>query len=370
MTTTVGLFFDKDMLISKRHLINTFLSRIGPPRSNNILFIVIPEKDLIELERIKKGDKRLEFINKPEFGIIYSIWTTYSMTTKEIFIDGCNQRFVLQFIDAVRLHFEDDFYIVSEYNKELLKDGFASPKACKENSICIYKKNNSELSEPEMTSREMEYIQSQKESEICSMNIQLDKKAVTFLQHITRAGVKGGDDGHLQREIFGSLSITTNKKGDDGKIIHVLGVDMPSLQFGEKEVVSSVNPNLYTFHSHPYQAYIRNNTTMGFPSSADYVSTYIMYTIGMIVHFVAAIEGLYVVSVNPKSSILEKKTNEIEQFIKKNFKIDKKSVTDLSQYLKTVNDIGLFNVKLLNWENATNSFSVQFNKQNKTCNIR
>lgn len=365
MLTSVGIFLDITIL-EKREYLKNFLRKVGEPSNHNLLFLIIPEKDLIVLESMTKGQERLNYIDTVD--ILYSLWTDIDMDKKEVSLGNCRPEYILQFIDAMRLNFEEDFIIVSELQENLIQFGFESPTECKKDKICVIKKNNSSKVDAEETYRDIEFIKSQKSSDRCSIKLQINKKSVDFLKHIVRAGVKEKKDGRHQREIFGSLSIVGNKKGKP--VVYTLGIHMPSLQFGEKEQVDSAVPSLYTFHSHPYQAYIRNKTTMGFPSVSDFIATYLMYEMGMIVHFVASMEGLYIVSVDIDSKHLQKSKRDVKQFITKSYKVDRKKIKNLDHYLKLINDIGLFNVRLISWESADTPFDVQFNKSDNKCIIR
>ena len=365
MLTSVGIFLDTSIL-DKREYLKNFLRKVGYPTKHNLLFLIIPEKDLIALEGMPKGQERLNYIDG--VSVLYSLWTDIDIDMKEVSLGHCKPEYVLQFIDAMTLSFEEDFIIVSELKENLIQLGFSSPTQCKKDKICVMKKNNNSKADAEETYRDIEFLKSQKSTDRCSIKLQLNKKSVDFLKHIVRAGVKEKKDGRHQREIFGSLSIVGNSK--DKSIVHTLGVHMPSLQFGEKEQVDSAVPSLYTFHSHPYQAYIRNKTTMGFPSVSDFIATYLMYEMGMIVHFVATMEGLYIVNVDIDSKHLQKSNRDIKKFITKSYKVDRKTIKNLHHYLKNINEIGLFNVRLVSWESAGNPFDIQFKKSDNKCIIR
>jgi hypothetical protein len=157
---------------------------------------------------------------------------------------------------------------------------------------------------------------------------------------------------------------------ENGDIIYELKIDRNSLQYGSTENVSNAVPYLYTFHSHPYQAYRRHKTVFGFPSASDYVAMYMLHKLGAIIHFVASLEGLYIIHVNLESPLLATPKKEVINHIKKNYNIKKNSVKDLKINIEKINQQGLFVLDLIPWETKNKKIKVFFNKTNDNCVIR
>jgi hypothetical protein len=269
----------------------------------------------------------------------------------------------------MNLYFEESFNIVSEYNDIVIKNGFKNPFICHKNKICIYKPNTFIKNEPlDSIKRDVQYISTQQPNQSCEMKIKIELESFEFLKYITKAGVTNEADGRYQREVFGRLSIY---KSEDinGAIIYILRLNRSQLVHGGKEGVKAT-PSLYTFHSHPYQAYLNHKTEYGFPSVSDYISMFIMYKIGMILHFVASIEGLYVIYVNPESSILNKPNDYIMSYIKTHMTMDRYKLRHINDYVKFINDSNLFKLQLIKWDNPNVTIDVQFNKTAGNCVIR
>ena len=60
----------------------------------------------------------------------------------------------------------------------------------------------------------------------------------------------------------------------------------------------------FTFHTHPSEAYLRHNLSLGWPSTQDYITSVYSMINGCAAHFVISKEGVYVISLT-KESIIE-----------------------------------------------------------------
>ena len=118
-------------------------------------------------------------------------------------------------------------------------------------------------------------------------------------------------------EVSGKLKPTKNH----------FNIDKRSIQIGGKDEADIVE-YLYTFHTHPKDAYILYNTELGFPSKGDfgvYLESFIKFN--NLIHFVITLEGIYSITINPyfiNKKLLKKNT---DKYIRKNFSIDKQNFT-------------------------------------------
>ena len=138
-------------------------------------------------------------------------------------------------------------------------------------------------------------------------------------------------------------------------------IDKSSLKSGEEDAISA-KPSLYNFHSHPFSAYLKYRVNYGPPSAQDYKSIFMLVTrFNTIVHFVATIEGLYVVSFNPENLKMDQK--EADDLISKMEYDDVETMAELNAYIDRVNSVGLFSVKLIPWNSTEfNHIEVEFPK--------
>lgn len=367
----IGIFFDVQHLISYTPLLLQ-RSRYDSSSRNNLLFLIITDDTMRKLDSLSPGQGRIDFVNSLPFvnSIIYFLYTCYDLNDKSISLGKCDPRYVIVFLNTVALYFEASFHVTSEYKEYLIDNGFTDPKFCDKDKICLYKQNVFSPSVDRVAVKlDLDYVHSQQSHKYCNIQLQLTPETLHYLRYITMAGVTHESDGRFQREIFGVLRIANNKQTSEG-IVYTLEIDKNSTMHGETESVSSITPYLYTFHSHPYQAYLRHESKLGFPSCSDYIAMYILFAIGMIVHFVSSIEGLYVIHVNPSSSLLTQKSQKIIDYIKKTLNIDKKSVSNIHEYVEMVNKGGLFFLEFIPWEQTSHVIKIQFTKTKGNCIIR
>ena len=160
----------------------------------------------------------------------------------------------------------------------------------------------------------------------CYIKCRFPSKTVTFLKSMSNMGSSLNKDGNItQKEMAGSMKIVGNNKTDTGEIIYDITINENSIILGEEEGVDVAN-SVYNFHTHPREAYINHNTSLGWPSCQDFKGYFLsMIKNGTIFHIVIALEGLYVISITKywadKIHILKVNLPKIENFISKHFDI-------------------------------------------------
>lgn len=339
---------------------------------NNLLFIIIPENIFKELENKKQGYERTSYFNSQEFikNIQYHFCTSYDKKENIVRLSGCDEKHIQLFLDTIHLNFEESVRIIAPFNEKLIEKGFESPEICgmKESDICLTRENkfvNKDKIDPKRVEHDLKFVKNQKNQKFCNINLQIDQPSLDFLNHLTKAGVTKTDTGRSQKEYFGQFSITETRE-TQGNILYTLSVDKDTLISGEEEKIEATG-SVYNFHSHPYEAYLNHKVKYGVPSISDYVSVYILSKQGTIIHFVATLEGVYAISLNPDFPILKKPHNKVVQFIEKNMPFAREN---LEKYLKYVNSVGMFQVELLPYKPT--KINAQFEKQGKfrNCVIR
>lgn len=349
------------------------LKIVKQPCEGNLLFVVIPEKVFEKLESKPKGNERTTFFNSPEFlkSIVFSVCTTYDNRNKIIQMQPEVKPYTQLFLDTVHLNFEESVRVVAPFDETLISKGFESPSICKEDgSICLERKNQYKIGdqykieaeikkEKEMVLNDLAYVQKQRGKKFCDILLKIDLDSLRFLKYLTRAGVTKTSRGRSQKEFFGQFRISDAKE-ENNNIVYTLTLDRKTLISGEEEKIEA-SGSVYNFHSHPYQAYLKHKVKYGVPSIADYTSVYILSKRGTIIHFVATLEGVYAISINPDFHILQQGDAKVVDFIERRMPCDRDNLT---KYLKYVNSVGLFQVELLPYEKSV-KVNARFHKKGK-----
>ena len=230
--------------------------------------------------------------------------------------------------------------------------------------ICLYlgeKEQN--ISNTDHIKREYEFLSTQLSNDYCEIILKLKESALDKLKRII------SENKDETKEIFGSFKIVENSK-QGGNIVHTLDIVDSSLRSGSTDDVSA-SPTVYNFHTHPVSAYKMYKVKYGPPSVQDYTSIYTLCKKhNCVVHFVASIEGIYVVYLLPSVTGSEKT---ILNKIEKQFKYNDKKM-DLYQYIDRINSLGIFSVSLRPWDatDLRKGVRINFRKSGEwgNCKIR
>lgn len=315
--------------------------------SCNILFIVVDEVLFKELDG---STDRKAFVNSEKFirGIIYAMCTIYNEKNKTISIEPCAPQYIQLFLDTISRFFEDSITIVAAYDEGIIDKGFSNPIICgPSGEVCLLKRNTIQQVDKRSVEAHYNFIVSQKDKPHCGLVLRLEQPTVDFLKHICNAGVTESGGTRSQKEFFGRFIIKNTETIGDQTVV-TLEIDQSSLKSGGEDDIDA-KPSLYNFHSHPYNAYMKYKVNYGPPSVQDYKSVFMLVTqYSTVVHFVATLEGLYVVSFNTDKYNLS--TKEAEKIIKGFEYDDVDTLPELYAYLEGVNRAGIFNVVLIPWD--------------------
>jgi hypothetical protein len=372
----IGLIIDKKTYGDKLNFLNFDDNNDD---NNNLIFLVFKENYFRNFHRKEKEEKRkilssLEFREK----IVYSLCAKYDKKDKTItIIKDCEEKFLNLLFKTLSTFFEDDIKIIVPYKESLIEKGFNDPHFCNVNDkkICLSKRNkiNNVNINKQLFKYELAYMKSQKDKAFCSITIRLNKETIHFLKNICVSGVTDDGNGKTsQKEVFGKFDIN-NVYIEKGNITHVLRLDETSIIIGEDDNIQAP-PSLYNFHSHPFQAYLKYKTEFGVPSVSDYMAVYrLVKFYNTIVHFVASLEGLYILSINPETPfLLEKSIKKIDKFCEKNFDYEIGKLKNVQEYIDKVNKHDFFRLRLISWEDLgiDNDIIIKFNKVGENCIIR
>lgn len=364
----IGVIFEKDMIKEA----GKFFKKIGPTETQNLIFIVVDDKAFFKLEKSKN---KKEVIDSDKFlsSIKYDLCGIFDKKSNKIYLEKCDDEWVSLLLETINKYFEDSVHIVIPFTEGVQPEGFTSVHPCvwDESQMCAIRQNKFMTQmEKQNTFFEQEYLKKQN-GKYCTISLQLDRDSIDYLKYVAKAGVTVSKGNRSQKEVFGKFKIIKSEM-QQGEIVHTLKLDQDSIVFGTEDEISTTG-SLYTFHSHPFNAYLLYKTKFGVPSASDYWAVYnLCKKANAIVHFVSSLEGLYVISCVPDSEIYKTgRSEDIKSLIWKKLKInDDNQVDDLQKYIDSVNKIGLFKLMLLPWEDIENrDIKVSFTKIGKTCLI-
>jgi len=209
----------------------------------------------------------------------------------------------------------------------------------------------------------------------CEVKIKLTKKACDFLQNQTRyeKQYKFGDVNE-QREISGKFVLVHSGEHFE------LDIDEKSVKKGDKESASYVE-SFGTFHTHPYEAYQRNNVCIAWPSADDYLAFLYMYGVCYTgFHVVSTIEGIYLISlkkyISPAKVLrkYKKMKDKIEYEHGADYpendrycRIDAINMSKIREYVKMINKRGKFNLVFKTWKECAEPFRLKYAPVDKNC---
>ena len=326
--------------------IGLILKKPNDTKGTNLLFIVLPRNVFDKLESLPKGEERQKYFDSKSVQkkIVYQCESVFDPVQKLIYLGSCDLRFVSLFNETVYRFFESDVHIVAPYNPRLVQFGFDNPRICG-SGVCLSKRDPLEISSSlKDVKTDLAFLKQNQGKEFCEIFLTIEQPTLDYLKHLTVGGVSKDKNTHKrsQKEYFGKFDISKRKVRGKNKIIYTIKVDKKSVFVGENEQTDGFD-SLYNFHSHPFEAYQKYKVKTGVPSIADYVSVYVLALRGTIIHFVATLEGVYAISLNPEHVLVSEPPDQVIKFIQKNYDIPRE---DLDFYLATVNKLGLFHVEL------------------------
>jgi len=375
-----GLLIDYDVVIKPKKLTSLKSKLKSAPKTqfNTGLILIIPKSNMRLLERY---NDKLSYINTGDFirNIVNYTYIIFNKKTCEILTPGIYIDIILNTLRS-GLSYDMQLWVNVPQGPELnacLKAGFHSPHFCDKSplgrsytnkGVCLSRMND--LSEKDATN-DVKEILKQKNHRSCKIYLQFDLKTREQLKEIVKYGLTLNEDGTFtQKEIGGTFTL-----GDSVKSIFSLSLNLGSIVYGTEESINIIT-GLYSFHTHPKEAYIRNGVKKAWPSPQDYIS-FIKCAVNYetIAHFVIGLEGVYIISmstwwVNKK----EKLCNSVIDFINTRLNMSK-SELNIEQYISKIRaelykGFPLFNIEYLNWDNIGTKFSVNYSKNGKNCVFR
>ena len=214
----------------------------------------------------------------------------------------------------------------------------------------------------------------------CKNNIKINENAIEYLKKYTFFDFDIGNGKKDQKEISGIFTLSPL---DDNNIeANILD---NNTEIGENER-AEYKKTVGSFHTHPYNAYVRHNVCIAYPSADDYFTVMYIYASGHYAfHIVSTVEGIYVITIKPsfmkkdQKEILnnfQKYKDDIENkygfdYPKCNPKNDntKKWDKNIPEYINKINNLPYFKVKFLKWEDSHKLIEIKYKKIDNNCVI-
>lgn len=362
------------------HMLNKVIKRKFPADGNIGIIFIIPNNILSELKTVDIGVERLEYVNSEKFienikDIQYIIFDNTKRICEllnndceyiELVLDNLLSNIPNNFIIFVHTDIENN-----KMRQKYIENGFDHSFICKhsplgqkfkKHKLGLYRKNN--IMNESNNKNNIEYVLKQYEKVGCSITLQLTKSAVKFLKKCSVLGSSLNENNSItQKEIAGKFRV----KNVTDDLVFVLEIDNESLITGDEQGVRYIG-GLYNFHSHPKEAYEKNNVEFAWPSAPDYLC--FLTAPNTIMHIVASLEGLYIISFGKywadKKDMI---TDDTVEFVKKHYDFCYIDGNTVEWYIKTVNNIlyeghPLFNVELTD---GKDKFNISYSNTDKNC---
>ena len=378
--------------IIKGNKLESLLRRVQPVPETSLpvgLSLSMSDSELNNLQRQTKGKKRVLHINSHMFIDSIKGYGFFSYDQKKevcevLRLEGLSIEQVLPEIMGTfpnnslvwTVVPSDDQQLLVEA-KKLISFGFGHPhistrspsgRQFDTDGLCLIKYNNGNT-ESSTSIGDVEYAL-QERANICNMEACLSPEAINYLRELQDVGMSLNEDGSLtQKEIAGNLEC----QEVDKEMVHHLSVKYDSLILG-KEMGVPIAPGLYNFHSHPKAAYKTAKVKMGWPSPQDYVGFLLAFMEdNTILHIVASIEGIYILSMSPYClENKEKLDKDIATFILEKYNFCGSSILSPYLYAQKINNVTyretpLFRVQYLPWHTAAQHFFVEYKSEDSNC---
>lgn len=388
--------FDNIVKPNKLALLESHIQPIPETKFSLGLVLVISQEQYAALEAIPKGEGRVQYINSAPFvnSIFGHTYLIYDKKKKVCEIMGMKGAVLAKVLESVLRNIPNDvtlwvgIVLDDPYLDLLVKDytsvGFHDPYVCKASplgfafagyGLCMLRQNDVVDNN---AANDVKYVLTQFMAEqkgYCTLSARLSDNAINYLQQVAKMGSTHNSSGEItQKELAGRL--VAGKIEPD--LTYHLDVDRNSIVSGQEEGVDIVG-GLYNFHSHPQEAYDRNNVKLGWPSAQDYVgflgSSMVHDTI---LHIVMSLEGFYVLSLSAHwANNKQKLDRNVATFILEKYDIcyEKNQDHTPTWYVRTINGIPyegfpLFLVQFFPWHDGRATFIVPYRKNGVNCFAR
>jgi hypothetical protein len=377
----MSLLIDVNNVIEQREmlLLKNSLGSTPSTEFDKIGVIVIVGETIVKnLKSKNKGGAKAEYINTPEFvdSIESFCYISFNTKKKRCDIPPPNSIYLLPHILKNTMRYlPNDFTLQCNVDvtdklliSALVDNGFSGSKIS-DSCIEMTRINDIDVSNSSSNGETL-FTLTNKDRTSCNYKARLSDDAIKYLRGLPERGVTVNDGVFSQKEMAGSLvtgSTTVN-------MVHHLDIGSRRDEGGVENV--GTEPTLVTFHTHPIEAYERNNVSVGWPSQKDYVSFLkVADHVNLIMHIVVAMEGFYVISRNPEWFESMRVFDDKAERVLMNSNAFEKTVTRTGKWhvkeinKTTIDDLHILKVFLIPWTKPDTVVEVFYNKENGSCKI-
>jgi hypothetical protein len=364
--------------VINKHDLGLLKKRLGPqPVTRETVGVVLVIDELTLKELKNKGKHKVKYINTTKFinSIKDSTYVSFNVKTKSCDISYSSVSMIEHIVKNTLRYLPNDFTLTCKveitdknYISMLTKNGFNGSEI-HDSHINMSRINDVIINDDELTGETLFYT-TNSDHLSCKYTARLSESSITYLRGLPERGVTISNGKFSQKEIAGSF-VTGSI---DHNMVHSLDVGKYKISH-DTEKVDTI-PSLVTFHTHPVEAYERNNVDVGWPSKTDYISFLkVADKVNLILHIVVALEGFYVISRSRDwfenggrfDSRVEKAINENTAFDKGINKEGDWHVDNINKI--KVDGLSILKVYLIPWNEPTTIFEVFYNKEDGNCKI-
>lgn len=282
-----------------------------------------------------------------------------------------SENFLSKCQDKIDLNIDDYLQLKSlkKYSKEYIEFLLSLHNQCKKLKFSI---NNSADEDDDSV------IEIYHKHKICKANCKICHSTLKLLKE--QVNFVGKDGNH--NEFGGVLEFIKDKK----KSYYFIKVDNKEKIISGKNNETDVPDGIAGYHTHPAKEYDTQKVKYAWPSGDDYIAILDrMISDGTIIHIVASVEGLYIISFSElgvmayKDNIFKndkgdkKKIEHSRKYKLRLPNISEKNSMDPKSYIEMINNIDdkyrVFNVQFITWNQAnTKWFELKYPFEN-TCNL-
>ena len=367
------LTIDIDAVVAPRlDMMRPITEHIPDILNHSGIALIVPIHIIKSLKSLPRGLNRLLFINTHEFLSLIQDFClfNYSDNLIKVFFTDSNIQYLSMYFHAL-LTIPSNPVIVTSINpsdihtplfKALLIEGISSVYMCHSTEMCLYRDNNTPF-EHFIDMDRVNYVINSTQQNSCNLTMKFDKATAKFLKTLSKTGHTLDKNGKLtQKEIGGSLRLLKD----------TIILKAESVTTGDKEGID-IDHDIYNFHSHPEEAYINHSTHIGWPSCQDYLGFLgSVININAIMHVVATIEGVYIMSLAKEwTTVTKSHLKKQTKYIRKNYNIAYKQAKTPAEYIDIIHSIPqrIFIITFLTWKDAIagKRFKVDFSKTDNNC---
>jgi hypothetical protein len=390
----VCILVDFNNIIKSRNLpkLKKFLEHL-PIIDFSIGVVFDIKKETFEtLESFENGDEKVYYMDTEDFleGVVRYSYIVYDKKNKLCEIDLVVGDLIQETLEIALKNLPNDVTIFIFVPLKLVRNyevverisqlGFGEPLISSSNPfnlnysdlIGVYFSKLNFITDSKNIHNDLRYLLSNYISPktFCELSCVLSPKTIKFFKNLPHIGSTWNKENISQKELGGILIPTTL----DENYQLTLDIDDRNLVYGEEEGVT-ITGGLYNFHTHPREAYERNNVELGWPSAQDYIGYLISFlNYKTLLHIVVSLEGIYVLTLSEfwfKVELSEVNFKDVMKFIAKKFDIKKDEMT-IDEYIRYINKIEyeekqLFNIEYILFENMNRPIEIKYYKFGMNC---